>query len=476
MGSDVPATSADRSESERRSPTKAQPPTLREIASRFNMLATGVEHAKETRLDCALLLYSPSATQNLKRLGLAGRLELAASSNVTSEHAPSRLKEGSMPSLSDIRARLNQRGIDITPSAWSPKKKRPSVPPEDENGNTKAKAIQNKEKEAPVNESISSDMIFKSDSMVGEDASKNFESSSDVVLKDDAVASCAEHSPTALPSKTVASDAPSTHTPVAKSGREAALDAKKGIKHPLQNEWTLYYDLQRHHGSASSDQYEATLKRVGHFTTVESFFDTFATLHRPSRLERNSNYHLFKNGIKPLWEDPANSAGGRWVLTWRDRGQTAGSRAGQEALLDRSWMWLVLALIGETLDDDDTVTGAVCSLRSKGNRITVWTRKKDPAVTNKLGKKLLDMLELQDEPCIQMDFSVNDGSKDRQEAYIRKNMSKHATTPPTNAHPSQDSMHASEPALGSWLGSDATLHPADHMRYYEHVKQSEPSL
>ena len=129
------------------------------------------------------------------------------------------------------------------------------------------------------------------------------------------------------------------------AGRKAALEAKNGVKHPLQNEWTLYVDMQRAHGTFSGDQYEATLKRVGHFTSLESFFDTFATLRRPSRQEKNSNYHLFKNGVKPMWEDPVNAAGGRWIITLRDRGRTAGSRLVHEALLDRSWMWLVFCLL-----------------------------------------------------------------------------------------------------------------------------------
>jgi hypothetical protein len=26
------------------------------------------------------------------------------------------------------------------------------------------------------------------------------------------------------------------------------------------------------------------------------------------------NYHVFKNGIKPMWEDPQNNKGGKWIL------------------------------------------------------------------------------------------------------------------------------------------------------------------
>lgn len=31
-------------------------------------------------------------------------------------------------------------------------------------------------------------------------------------------------------------------------------------------------------------------------------------------LSISSNYHLFKQGIKPMWEDPANKHGGKWSI------------------------------------------------------------------------------------------------------------------------------------------------------------------
>ena len=101
-----------------------------------------------------------------------------------------------------------------------------------------------------------------------------------------------------------------------------------------------------------TDEYEAGLTVIGEFETVETFCRYFNWLKPPSKLERNSNYHLFKSGIKPMWEDEANANGGKWVLTMKQNPQ----------LLDRCWMWLAMALIGEDLDDGDEICGAVVSL------------------------------------------------------------------------------------------------------------------
>ncbi|KAI5891896.1 translation initiation factor eIF4e [Schizophyllum commune H4-8] len=107
--------------------------------------------------------------------------------------------------------------------------------------------------------------------------------------------------------------------------------------------------------TAELTDYEAGLTVVGSFATVEEFCRYFNWLKPPSHLERNSNYHLFKSCIKPMWEDPAIANGGKWVLTMKNNPQ----------LLDRCWNWLVMALVGEELEEGhDEICGAVLSLRT----------------------------------------------------------------------------------------------------------------
>ncbi|PWZ03811.1 translation initiation factor eIF4e, partial [Testicularia cyperi] len=190
------------------------------------------------------------------------------------------------------------------------------------------------------------------------------------------------------------------------------------VTYPLQHKWTLFYDTKPGAPGtpgfnapasplcpptpttvSSGASWEANLRTIGTYDTVETFLKVFSTLHRPSQLDRNSNYHLFKDGIKPMWEDPSNANGGKWSLTFRIK---------NPALLDRSWMWLVLGLIGEEMDEDDHVTGAVCSLKPRGDRITLWVRNKDDHETvNRLGKKLLSLLEIENEPGISLEFSFH---------------------------------------------------------------------
>ncbi|KAG8739075.1 hypothetical protein FRC10_006152 [Ceratobasidium sp. 414] len=182
--------------------------------------------------------------------------------------------------------------------------------------------------------------------------------------------------------------------------------------HPLRHKWTFYFDAKqpppRPTGESTpvpytpsnteSGEYEAGLNIVGKFKTVEDFCRLFNWVKPPSKLERSSNYHLFKSDIKPMWEDPANANGGKWVITMRNN----------PVLLDRCWSWLAMGLIGQELDDrDDIICGAVVSLRSKIDRIQLWIRQKDDVErVNAVGKRLVKLLDLEKEPGVQLEFQA----------------------------------------------------------------------
>ena len=147
-----------------------------------------------------------------------------------------------------------------------------------------------------------------------------------------------------------------------------------------------------------STDYEAGLTLIGEFNTVQSFCRYLNWLKPPSKLERGSNYHIFKSGIKPMWEDPANANGGKWVLMVKNN----------PALLDRCWTWLAMALVGEELEDGDEICGAVVSLRGKGDRIQVWTRSKDDVERlNSIGRKLVKLLDISEADNISLEFQVS---------------------------------------------------------------------
>lgn len=91
------------------------------------------------------------------------------------------------------------------------------------------------------------------------------------------------------------------------------------VKHPLYNNWTLWFDNPSAKGLSNGkgggkDSWGEDLNKVVDFDSVEEFWGLYSNIIPPTALPAKANYYLFKEGIKPAWEDPANSDGGKWSI------------------------------------------------------------------------------------------------------------------------------------------------------------------
>ena len=106
-------------------------------------------------------------------------------------------------------------------------------------------------------------------------------------------------------------------------------------------------------------------KRIHEFQTVEDFWRMYNNIVAPSRISNGSNYHMFLNGVKPMWEDEvstcpqlyqqeeliefylqANCKGGKWIVIFPK---------GKKDLLDDYWLSVILSVIGKSLEGVDEV-------------------------------------------------------------------------------------------------------------------------
>lgn len=145
------------------------------------------------------------------------------------------------------------------------------------------------------------------------------------------------------------------------------LPSKEDViyKHPLEDSWTLWYF--RNLGSRS---WEDNLVEIRSFNTVEDFWCLFNYLKTPSELILGTDYYLFKKGIRPMWEDPANNNGGRWLIcVEKKQGTNRGNKT------DDYWLDLVMLIIGDNFGDySNEVCGLTVNLRPKMDKISVWTK------------------------------------------------------------------------------------------------------
>lgn len=156
---------------------------------------------------------------------------------------------------------------------------------------------------------------------------------------------------------------------------------------PLKSEWTLWFNGAKN--SSSGHKWEKRYQTVTSFNTVQDFWRIFNNLTVPSTLPMGSDYHLFKKGIEPEWEHPKHVGGGSWTF------RTQSKDPNQQ--VDYIWFQVLLALIGNTFECGEYVTGVVVSARKNSNRVAIWTTKIEPKgeENQKIGRQFKSFVEQQ---------------------------------------------------------------------------------
>lgn len=83
----------------------------------------------------------------------------------------------------------------------------------------------------------------------------------------------------------------------------------------LNSSWTIWF-MSRGPGVKISNYLDAT-KQLESFSTVEEFWHIYTHLKRVDRLPFTSEFQVFRKGVKPMWEDPVNVNGGKWVIRFK---------------------------------------------------------------------------------------------------------------------------------------------------------------
>mmetsp|Transcript_11916 Transcript_11916/g.22561 ORF Transcript_11916/g.22561 Transcript_11916/m.22561 type:complete len:194 (-) Transcript_11916:277-858(-) len=157
-------------------------------------------------------------------------------------------------------------------------------------------------------------------------------------------------------------------------------------KTPLHHTWVLWFDNPRLAPEGTS--WRENLKECGKFDSVEQFWEVFNNVKPASQLATNGNYHIFREGIEPMWEDKGNVNGGKFVLT-------IPKKDSKEGKCDEWWLFTVLAVIGETMDmSGDEVCGTVVSIRKSQDRVALWLKSCNREPCMEIGERWKKALEV----------------------------------------------------------------------------------
>jgi translation initiation factor 4E len=145
-------------------------------------------------------------------------------------------------------------------------------------------------------------------------------------------------------------------------GSEARVEYGLGDdEHKLSNSWTFWYK-KRIQGPRTAENYAKSIKYIGTVSSVEAMWGCYAHMIRPNDLPNTSDYQLFLDGVKPVWEDEQNKLGGKWTIRLR------------KGWASKVWEDAVLALAGGVFGDELGVVGAVVSIRYQEDFISFWNR------------------------------------------------------------------------------------------------------
>ncbi|XP_012943231.1 eukaryotic translation initiation factor 4E type 2 [Aplysia californica] len=151
-------------------------------------------------------------------------------------------------------------------------------------------------------------------------------------------------------------------------------------EHPLQYNYALWYS--RRSQNNKSVRYDQNLKFIASFASVEQFWNIYSYIVRAGDMTGHVDYHLFKEGVRPMWEDEANKHGGKWIIRLK------------KGLASRCWENLILAMLGEQFMVGEEICGAVISIRFQDDILSLWNRSNDQTITSRIRDTLQRVLNL----------------------------------------------------------------------------------
>ncbi|PPR93686.1 hypothetical protein GOBAR_AA26992 [Gossypium barbadense] len=182
----------------------------------------------------------------------------------------------------------------------------------------------------------------------------------------------------------MASEAAEEANVPAAAAAEAPTTGTEKQPHKLERKWTFWFDSQSKAKQGAA--WGSSLRKVYTFDTVEEFWCLYDQIFKPSKLPGNADFHLFKAGIEPKWEDPECANGGKWSVT-----------SNRKANLENMWLESLMALIGEQFDEADEICGVVASVRQRQDKLALWTKTAtNEAAQMGIGRKWKEIIDIND--------------------------------------------------------------------------------
>ena len=158
----------------------------------------------------------------------------------------------------------------------------------------------------------------------------------------------------------------------------------------FENKFVFWYHII---SNTTSDQdYQAQIKKLAQFDTLENFWAIFQYLKKPDDIKQPIEFQLFKEGIAPMWEDEKNKNGGKIALKLR------------KEYSNLVWEELVFAFIGGYFAKEikDEINGLVINCKKDFNTLQIWTKSFNEEVTSGIEKNIREILSIPKEVVLEI--------------------------------------------------------------------------
>ena len=184
--------------------------------------------------------------------------------------------------------------------------------------------------------------------------------------------------------------------------KENSLEEKPNIsisdnnpqKTKLSNKYIFWFRIsddiiknQFQKQTIDSTEYENQVKKIGEFDTIEDFWSLYQHIKKPDNCKQGIEIQLFKDPIKPMWEDEYNKKGGKLSIKL-NKGYTT-----------IIWEELILGIIGNILPKEinEGINGIVFSSKKESNILQIWFKDYNKNYYAELEQCIRDLIQIPNE-------------------------------------------------------------------------------
>ena len=136
----------------------------------------------------------------------------------------------------------------------------------------------------------------------------------------------------------------------------------------LESNYIVWFLNLKSTKNKTDECFMSALKEEASFETVEEFWGIYQHMKKPLTIVKNSNFYIFKEGIKPMWADPQNQNGGRLIVCFKKEMKKNVNTAWEELLIE----FLLLD------QDRIKINGVSLDIKFNDINICLWMPPKTP--------------------------------------------------------------------------------------------------